>query len=513
MAKGSNSKGGAKGRRVPSRKERRKNERSENKQAKRRKVVSTSGVGRQKRPSLPWSDDDELSDGDFDDDTTLNPPPPKASKKGSHKVKESSPAPTAPPKKSILKKSKSETAEADKRFLRKAVKDKLAEDDAEIAALEKKLKIKEKKLPKAFIEDGLDFLLEGLDSIGDARGVKRKRAYLPEPESGSGTEDEETDGDDMGSDNQLIEGDVEDSEDSEEKEFRGFDDDLHTDGADENETSEDEDGEAEGDNESNEGKEGIKGKSAAKAADPNELDIYGRRKNAPTPSSGKYIPPSLRKAASGEDEELTRLRRQIQGQLNRLSEPTLLGIVNEMEQLYRSHPRNHVTSTLTDIIIASVCDRSTLLDTFMILHAGFIAALYKIIGVDFGAHITQRIVEEFDKSYERNKLEDVLNGGKECSNMISLLSELYNFQVVGCTLMFDFVRMFLGDITELNTELLLKLVRSKPSLSIACGQCLTFQLFIRLWTPVTVRRPNLIERFGFDDASFSSKKGRSKPIV
>ncbi|RPB21465.1 hypothetical protein L211DRAFT_437067 [Terfezia boudieri ATCC MYA-4762] len=428
-----------KGRNVPERKERRKTERLERKQSKSPKTTSSRGPGRDEpKPQLPWSDDDELTDGDFDDAESSEPLKPQKSRKVEQKG--TSLVHSGQAKKSILKKPKPETVEADKKFMWRSVKDKLAQDDAEITALEKKLKIKDKKLPKAFIDDGLDFLLDGLDSKDEPRGLKRKRSQLPEPESQS---DEGTD--------------TGPGYSNSEEEFNGFSDDDEE-GEDRSEEDEEE-GDDEGD--VNEAVvEGTRAKEAPKEDNQVELDIYGRRKNSPAPSTGKYIPPSLRKAARGEDEQLTRLRRQIQGQLNRLSEPTLLGIVNEMEQLYRGNPRHHVTSTLADLIIASVCDRSTLLDTFMVLHAGFIAALYKILGVDFGAHVSQRIVEEFNQSYERNKLEDAQNGGKECSNMISLLSELYNFQVVGCTLMFDFVRMFLKDITELNTELLLKLVRN-----------------------------------------------------
>lgn len=457
---------GRKHRKTPTRKERRKDERLHKKQAKRQKLEFEHGFGKSNRgQDLPWSDDDELSEGDFERDDTPEPAPSKSSKPIEQVPKELPLASVSQPKKSILKKAKPEIVEEDKKYMRKAIKDKLAEDDAEIAALEKKLKISDKKLPNAFIEDGLDFLLEGLDSLDESRSFKRKRTKLPEPISDS----EETNGDEISSDDGMNlgedrldndvsgDGDHVDSENSEDdQEFSGFSDGDGSGDQDSDGRDSDDDGDDGG-----EDKPGDKHDKAKKLNDPNELDIYGRPKNGPTLAVGKYIPPSLRKPASEDDEQLTRLRRQIQGQINRLSEPTLLGIINEMEQLYRSNPRHHVTSILTDILIASVCDRSTLLDTFMILHAGFIAALYKIIGLDFGAHVIQRIVGEFDKSYEENKSKEVQSAGKECANMVSLLSELYNFQVVGCNLMFDFIRMFLMNITELNTELLLKLIRSK----------------------------------------------------
>lgn len=51
--------------------------------------------------------------------------------------------------------------------------------------------------------------------------------------------------------------------------------------------------------------------------------------------------------------------------------------------------------------------------------------------------------------------------GKECSNLIVLLSELYNFQMIASLLVYDVIRSLLQDeLTEINVELLLKLLRS-----------------------------------------------------
>jgi nucleolar MIF4G domain-containing protein 1 len=58
--------------------------------------------------------------------------------------------------------------------------------------------------------------------------------------------------------------------------------------------------------------------------------------------------------------------------------------------------------------------------------------------------------------------------GKECSNLIVLLSELYNFQVVASLLVYDVIRSLLqGELTEFNVELLLKLLRSASHYSSA----------------------------------------------
>jgi hypothetical protein len=43
-----------------------------------------------------------------------------------------------------------------------------------------------------------------------------------------------------------------------------------------------------------------------------------------------------------------------------------------------------VTTTLTDMIIRTISDRANLLDSFVILYASFVAALYKLKGADLG---------------------------------------------------------------------------------------------------------------------------------
>lgn len=309
----------------------------------------------------------------------------------------------------------------------KGVRDRLATDDAEIAALEKALGVKgKKKLPKAFQEDGLDELLGGVDSDSGAESKKRKREGSEWLQSkrrkaqGLELDDVEDDGGHMGSGD---DGGDDDGED--EDEFEGFDeDDTST-------------------------------KLPKTRENPYVAPV------APDASRQKYIPPSLRAPAASESESLTRLRRQAQGLLNKLSEANLISILGEVEKLYREYPRQNVTSIFTTLLLGLICDRSSLQDTFIVLHAGFIAAIYKIMGMDFGAQLVQKIVETFDQSDDANRTLE----GKEALNLVSLISQLYSFQVVGSGLMFDYIRIFLSKINEHNTELLLKIIRSMFSIS------------------------------------------------
>ena len=342
-------------------------------------------------------------------------------------------------------------AEKSQPAVSQGVRERLAADDAEIAALEKALGMKGKtKLPKAFAEDGLDALLDDLgDSNTEASVRPRKRKRTEEDEwlerkrrkaqgvredgrDESAASDEES-GADLESTGENRESGDEESSDGRLDEQLGSDADSF----------------------------GGFGSDTPSSPPPPRKRVrenpYVAPSSADSQAPARYVPPSLRGPASSDTEALSRLRRQTQGLLNRLSEANMLSILGDVEKLYRDHPRQHVTSTLVDLLLGLICDRSGLQDTFVILHAGFIVAVYKVVGTDFGAQVVQRVVEEFTRF---DGTDDQV-GGKETINLISLLAELYNFQMIGSTLIFDYVRMFLGELSEVNTELLLKVIRSR----------------------------------------------------
>ncbi|OAX80711.1 hypothetical protein ACJ72_04950 [Emergomyces africanus] len=328
------------------------------------------------------------------------------------------------------------------RRISRAVEEKLAKDDAEIASLEKKLGIKGKKgkLPQSFYDEGLADLLGDLDGSGsedDSRKRKReedewlqrkrlKAQAAARKEKKQLKLDGDEESDDVSEDEDSYESDDGREDDEDDDEFGGFDD-------------EDQDLED----------------STPKVKKTRE-NPYVAPVAAPDAAARKYVPPSLRVQSSSEAESLNRLRRQVQGHLNKLSEANLISILRDVEKLYQDYPRHSVTSTLIDLLMGMVYDPSALQDTFIILHAGFIAAMYKVMGMDFGAEFIERIVKRFDEDYERKD-----NGiSKEMINAISLLSHLYNFHVIGCSLVFDYIRLFLKEINEVNTELLLRIIKN-----------------------------------------------------
>ncbi|KAK1060553.1 suppressor of glycerol defect [Friedmanniomyces endolithicus] len=327
---------------------------------------------------------------------------------------------------------------------RQAAKAGLADEDDEIAALERRLGIKGKKRTKDVGDDELDWMVTGSDESDDeARSLKRKRPdderWLKDKRRKAGMKEvaEEEDQGDEESMEDIAEADAElddvDNPFSDDElsggDFDGFD--------------------PEHDDE------------VLPPAEKQRENPYVAPISQATIRTGKYIPPSLRKPASSEEEAIKNLRRHIQGQLNRLSDANLPSILQSMEEVYTKHARQHVTSTLINLLVSLVSDPSPLNDPFIILHAGFATAVYKVIGPDFGAQLLEEVIKAFDQ-YSQSP-DGASEGGKNRVNLIAFLSNLYTFQLVASPILYDYTRLLLNDLSEPNTELLLRILRTSGS--------------------------------------------------
>lgn len=172
----------------------------------------------------------------------------------------------------------------------------------------------------------------------------------------------------------------------------------------------------------------------------------------------KYIPPALRRKlameANGLSEETIALQKSLKGPLNKLSETNIGTIVNEINGLFLTNPRQAVNENLTSVLLDSVTQQGRLLDTFVCMHSALVVAIYRLQGVDFGAHFIQSLVEKFE-SYRADPTKT-----KEALNSVALLSSVYSFQLVSAKLLYDIIRDLLQNLTESSSELLLKIVRN-----------------------------------------------------
>lgn len=339
-----------------------------------------------------------------------------------------------------------------KKAVPRAAQERLAQDDAEIEAFERKLGIKKgrKSLPQSFKEDGLDELMGELggesDQSEEDENKKRKSEYddwlaskrrkTAQPwkagkargESAEEDDDLDIEGDSADEDedlDMLDEDDDEDMDGFDEESFEGFDSDM------------------------------------------DKTPAQPRQRENPyvAPTTGvtvaKYVPPSLRKAAGTEEEHRSRLRKQIQGLINRLTDGNILSIVQSVEELYQNNARGDVTDIITDSIMAQICKPESLPDQFFVLTGGFAAAIYRIIGSSFGSHLIRRVVTDFGEQYDQaSKEADEQSAiAKEASNILTFISQLYVFEVASCKIVFDYMERLLSDLTEINVELLLRICR------------------------------------------------------
>lgn len=305
---------------------------------------------------------------------------------------------------------------------------------------------------------------------------------------------------------------------SDEEGMESFDEELEGVGS---ESDEDDDEALEGfdDEDSELGSEDVDGGESEDSEESDQEDAGSKERAAPAVQTGKYLPPHLRAAAAAaaaaeaaggasalakaiprqNTEELLRLRRQLQGLLNKLSESNIEAILMDIEALYRKYPRagesglcivinclldylfyrlsfspstfvlerTDVSETITDMILTAISSKANLLDSFVILYATVVASLYRLVGIEFAAHFIQTLVEQFDghhalasstKSTEMT--DETLNAVKQCTNLIVLVSELYNMHVIACVLVYELIRWFMTELSELNVELVVKIVKT-----------------------------------------------------
>jgi nucleolar MIF4G domain-containing protein 1 len=422
------------------------------KQVRQQKKVARTQSFRSERPAIrndEMGQSGESDFGDFDDEELQDDLDDRATKR--RKLEDMSIVKPKVAKKSFSTSlvANSKIAEEMPKSIEKvprAVREALEQDDAEIAFLEKKLGVRKKSKDKAQRtgEGGLADLLGGID---DMLGIededdREDREWLKSKRNRAGN----------GLDSDMTDEESEDDELDGPFETEGSEDYAHTD-----------EDEAESDKGSywSDGTDFDDEEEELESED--ELPTQRVRENPYKPpiqdsSPAKYVPPSLRTTSKSDEETLARVRRQLQGLLNRLSEANILSILKDVEGVLSSNPRQYVITSLIDLLMGLICDRSVLLDTFIILHSGFIAALYKIIGSHFGAQLLERLVSDFNKFYEEQKTGHT--PAKETSNLIALLSDIYTFQVVSCNIVFDLIKLLLQDLTDLNAELLLRLVKS-----------------------------------------------------
>ncbi|KAI9601031.1 hypothetical protein H4Q26_000828 [Puccinia striiformis f. sp. tritici PST-130] len=200
-----------------------------------------------------------------------------------------------------------------------------------------------------------------------------------------------------------------------------------------------------------------------------ELDKLGQvrladkldRPEAVPPSADnptRYVPPHLRskqqaptQAHEKPDKPLLdlRLKRQMNGILNRVSPTSLPVCLESLRDLYMSHPRAVITHGLGDMILDLISSKDSLSSALLVTYAALVSAITRggvqVSGVEIGwaatfiAELTAKICTIYETAGPNSTTTDEF--GKSGINLLGFLSHLYFFQVVSCTLVYDIVRL------------------------------------------------------------------------
>ena len=226
----------------------------------------------------------------------------------------------------------------------------------------------------------------------------------------------------------------------------------------------------------------------------------------------KYIPPHLRKNLNGSTsgsntdssrnlmtradepdvnseargEMLRELQRLLNSALNRLSETSIISIVQTISQMYsdKSYPTADINAVLWDHIQnACIINQATIMSNLIPIYVSTFVGIHIHKGgtIQLVEYLLENVVTKFwnelqavhnssaaqasianedgQKGDNGNDSNDgvptMSSGSKQLSNLVLVICYMYNFGVVHCTLLYDIIRHLIEYCREIDVELLL----------------------------------------------------------
>ncbi|OWK56882.1 Nucleolar MIF4G domain-containing protein 1 [Lonchura striata] len=318
------------------------------------------------------------------------------------------------------------------------------EEEKEIRRLERQLGLGKRRkkqegpaaerVPQSFLRDGLGYVLgalgtrAGLSQLCDSSDEEQQEHTQPGPRQRPPGQEEDGEAEEDGETEEALE--------------------------DASDPSEADDGEGLWESESS----APEGGGVPEASEPSNEEEEKGEAESDNHSATKYIPPQIRKVQETPDdkkrEELGRLKKMVNGLINRLSEPNLSSISGQMEELYMANSRKDMNDTLTDILMNACVTAVAMPARLMMEHVLLVSILHHNVGIEVGAHFLEAVVKKFDELCKSDA------EGKECENLLALIAHLYNFHVVHCLLIFDILKKLVSAFTEKEIELILFLLKN-----------------------------------------------------
>ncbi|XP_069933319.1 nucleolar MIF4G domain-containing protein 1 isoform X4 [Oryctolagus cuniculus] len=320
-------------------------------------------AGSTQSPGVPRSREEERSarrPAPKDPSPPGQPPPPKA--KNPRPPAKSPSAHTGP------------SAAANAAARRRALLAANEEEDREIRKLARCLGLNKRKrkgdgssVPLSFARDGLDYILGALES-GKSSGLYESSE---EGEDAAETPPES----DLESDSE--EGSEDDVEEAEKAQEAAEASPSELEGAQQEEGA--------ADREARRGRKRVRFAEDEGASDSSSEDGDAEDQSL-YESAEKYAPPHARRAeetvAVQKKEELDRLKKQVKGLINRLSEPNMASISGQLEELYMAHSRKDMNDTLTAALMGACVTAAAMPSRLMMEHVLLVSILHHTVGIE-----------------------------------------------------------------------------------------------------------------------------------
>ncbi|XP_076183118.1 nucleolar MIF4G domain-containing protein 1 [Ptiloglossa arizonensis] len=191
-------------------------------------------------------------------------------------------------------------------------------------------------------------------------------------------------------------------------------------------------------------------------------DIYGRRRN----KDGNiihdvtgYIPSGAQVVADGihmDYEKFQILKKQLKGCLNRVAEHNIHIIANQIEEMYMAHSRHNMNHMLSNLVFEALISHVIIPDRLICEHMILVTILHANVGAEIGAHFLEKLVKQFIEMME--VAQDVEN--KNLDNVILMISHLYNFKVYKHRLLYQILNKLLIKFAEKEIELILLILKT-----------------------------------------------------
>lgn len=157
-------------------------------------------------------------------------------------------------------------------------------------------------------------------------------------------------------------------------------------------------------------------------------------------------------------EQLARLRKQLKGYINRLSEANMHRIAADIETVYMQNSRHDVNDTLAQLLEAALVSTVLAPERMVLEHMMLIAALHANVGSEVGAHFLQRFVERLDAMLPQLDTYDVED--KRLDNVLFVLCHMYTFKLFQHTLIYEILARLTATLSEKSVECVLLALRS-----------------------------------------------------